>query len=430
VRLLLRNGRVVDPASGRDGRLDILIEGGKIVDVGAGLKPSDAREIDLAGKVACPGFIDMHVHLREPGQEWKETIETGTRAAAAGGFTAVACMPNTVPVNDSRSVTEFILSRAREVGCVAVHPIGCVTRGQDGTNLAEMGDMAEAGARGFSDDGKPIRSSGVMRKALEYSQIFDLPIIDHCEDPDLVNGGVMNEGEVCTRLGLPGWPGVAEDVMVQRDILLAEYTGGHVHIAHMSTERSVEMVRQAKERGVRATCEVTPHHLVLTDQAVETYDTSAKMNPPLRRESDREALERALADGTVDAIASDHAPHHDDEKRVEFSLAPFGIVGLETAVPLCLDRLVRRGVIPLERLVALFTVGPARILRLDSGTLAPGSDADVTVLDLERRVTPDAARFRSKSSNSPFLGWQLQGAAVMTIVRGKIVYDVLQGDPR
>jgi dihydroorotase len=331
-------------------------------------------------------------------------------------------MPNTIPVNDSRSVTEFIATQAAEQGTVAVYPIGCVTKGQMGEELAEMGDMIEAGARAFSDDGKPVLSSLIMRKALEYSQIFDLPIIDHCEDPVLVDGGVMNEGDVSTRLGLRGWPGVAEDVMVERDIMLADYTGGHVHIAHMSTGRSADLVREGKRRNVRVTCEVTPHHLVLTDEAVATYDTSAKMNPPLRDESDRTALIEALADGTVDAIATDHAPHHSDEKCVEFALAPFGIVGLETAISLCLG-LVHEQAITLERMVELFTVGPARVLRLDKGTLAQGADADITVLDLDRELTLEAASFESKSANSPFLGWKVRGAPVMTLVGGRIVHD-------
>ena len=423
MRLLLKNGRVVDPASGVDQTLDVLVEDGKIAKLAERIPSREAEVVDVGGLVVCPGFIDMHVHLREPGQEWKETVVTGTRAAAAGGFTAVACMPNTVPVNDSRSVTEFILSQAQTHGCVRVYPIGCVSKGQAGEELAEMGDMVQAGACAFSDDGKPVHSSLLMRKALEYSQVFDLPIINHCEDPDLVDGGVMHEGMTSTRLGLKGWPGVAEDIMVQRDLLLAEYSGGHVHIAHMSTGRSAEFVRRAKRRKLRVTCEVTPHHVILTDEAVEAYDTNAKMNPPLRDASDLKALLKALVDGTVDAIATDHAPHQSDEKCVEFSLAPFGIVGLETAVSLCLDRLVGREVIPLRRMVELFTTGPARILRLEERSLAPGADADVTVLDLDRQVGVDASQFKSKSFNSPFLSWKLKGAPVMTMVGGRIVHD-------
>ncbi len=424
MKLLLRNGRVVDPASRVDDALDVLVEDGKVSRVEARIAARGAEVLDLSGLVVCPGFIDLHAHLREPGQEWKETIATGTRAAAAGGFTGVACMPNTVPVNDSRSVTEFVLAKAREEGAIPVYPIGCVSKGQQGEELAEMGDMVEAGARAFSDDGRPVASSLLMRRALEYSRIFGVPIVDHCEDPSLVDGGVVNEGELSTRLGLRGWPGVAEDVIVERDALLAEYTGGHVHVAHLSTARSAEFVRRAKRARVQVTCEVTPHHLILTDKAVAEYDTNAKMNPPLRTESDRKALLKALTDGTVDAIATDHAPHHVDEKAVEFSRAPFGIVGLETAVSLCLDRLVHPGAVSLGRLVDLLSVGPARILRLSGkGSLAPGSDADVTVLDPSRRVTVDPARFRSKSANSPFLGWSLRGAPVLTLVGGRLVHD-------
>ena len=422
MNLLLKNARVVDPSAGIDGSRDVLVEDGRIARVAARIEASAATTFDLAGLCVCPGFIDMHVHLREPGQEWKETIATGTRAAAAGGFTGVACMPNTQPPIDSRSVVEFVLAQARQHGTVPVYPIGCVSKGQLGVELAEMGDMAVAGARGFSDDGKPVASAGLMRRALEYSKIFDLPVIDHCEEPTLVAGGVVHEGEVSTRLGLPGWPGVAEDVMVARDILLAEYTGGAVHIAHMSTGRSADLVRRAKQAGIRVTCEVTPHHFALTDEAVAAYDTHAKMNPPLRSETDRQALLAAIADGTVDAIATDHAPHNADEKCVEFSHAPFGVVGLETAVSICLDRLVHGGVIGLSRLVELLTCGPAAVLRLKKGSLREGDDADITVLDLERRVVVTA--FESKSVNTPFGGWALRGGPVMTIVGGRVVHDV------
>lgn len=424
MNLLLKNARVVDPSAGIDGSRDVLVEDGRIARVAARIEASAATTFDLAGLCVCPGFIDMHVHLREPGQEWKETIATGTRAAAAGGFTGVACMPNTQPPIDSRSVVEFVLAQARQHGTVPVYPIGCVSKGQLGVELAEMGDMAVAGARGFSDDGKPVASAGLMRRALEYSKIFDLPVIDHCEEPTLVAGGVVHEGEVSTRLGLPGWPGVAEDVMVARDILLAEYTGGAVHIAHMSTGRSADLVRRAKQAGIRVTCEVTPHHFALTDEAVAAYDTHAKMNPPLRSETDRQALLAAIADGTVDAIATDHAPHNADEKCVEFSHAPFGVVGLETAVSICLDRLVHGGVIGLSRLVELLTCGPAAVLRLKKGSLREGDDADITVLDLERRVVVTASAFESKSVNTPFGGWALRGGPVMTIVGGRVVHDV------
>jgi len=423
VKLLLRNGRVVDPSAGLDEVADVLIERGRIVKVAPRLRATGAKVVDVGGLVVCPGFVDMHVHLREPGQEWKETIATGLHAAAAGGFTSVACMPNTVPPNDSRAVTELMTRLAGSVPAARLFPIGCVSKGQKGEELAEFGDMFEAGAVAFSDDGHPVRSSLLMRKALEYSRVFDVPIIDHCEDRELVDGGVMHEGEVSNRLGLRGWPGVAEDIPVQRDLLLAEYTGGHVHIAHLSTARAAEFVRRAKRAKVRVSCEVTPHHLVLTDEAVGEYDTYAKMNPPLRAKDDVKGLLRAIKDGTVDAIATDHAPHHCDEKCVEFSRAPFGVVGLETAVSICLDRLVHAGVVPLARMVELFTVGPARVLRIPHGTLAPGAEADVTVLDLDRRVTVAREDFRSKSENSPFLGWTLRGAPVLTLVGGRIVHD-------
>jgi dihydroorotase len=402
---------------------------GRIARVAKDVPADGATTLDLKGLCVCPGFIDMHVHLREPGQEWKETIATGTQAAAAGGFAGVACMPNTQPPIDSRSVVEFVMAQAREHGRVPVYPIGCVSKGQEGVELAEMGDMALAGARGFSDDGKPVASAGLMRRALEYSRIFDLPVIDHCEEPTLVAGGVAHEGEVATRMGLAGWPGVAEDVMVQRDILLAEYTGGAVHIAHMSTARSADLVRRAKAAGVRVTCEVTPHHFVLTHEAILGYDTHAKMNPPLRAESDRAALLTAIADGTVDAIATDHAPHHADEKCVEFSQAPFGVVGLETAVAICLDRLVHTKLITLSRMVSLLSTGPASVLRLDKGTLREGADADLTVLDLDRTTVVRPEAFLSKSVNTPFAGWSLRGAPVMTIVGGRIVHDARERSP-
>ncbi len=422
--MLLRGGRLVDPASGRDGIADLRIAEGKIAEIGTDLKAKDKEDVlDLTGKVVCPGFLDMHVHLREPGQEWKETVETGTRAAAAGGFTGVACMPNTHPVNDNRSVTELIVAQARLRGAVAVHPVGCVSKGQEGKELAEMGDMVDAGAVAFSDDGKPVATAQMMRRALEYSKIFGVPIIDHCEEPTLVDGGVVHEGPISMRMGLKGWPGVAEDVMVMRDILLAEYTGGHVHIAHMSTGRSALFVREGKKRGIHVTCEVTPHHFLLTHEAVVGYDTDAKMNPPLRTDQDRDRLLQALVDGTVDAIATDHAPHHADEKCVEFSMAPFGVVGLETAVSLCLDRLVHANVLPLSRMVALFTTGPAGVLGLDKGTLAPGKDADVTVLDLKRTVTVKPKEFKSKSQNTPFKGLTLKGAPILTVVGGKVIHD-------
>jgi dihydroorotase len=415
---------LIDPSAGIDGKRDILIEGGRVSKVAAKITAKGVKTVDLRGLTVCPGFIDIHVHLREPGQEWKETVATGAHAAVAGGFTSVACMPNTVPPNDNRSVTEHIIAEAEQARLANVYPIGCVSKGMQGEELAEMGDMHEAGAVAFSDDGKPVRTSLLMRKALEYSKVFSVPIIDHCEDCELVSGGVMHEGDVSTSLGLAGWPGVAEDIVVDRDLILGEYAGGHVHIAHLSTAKSADLVRKAKRKKIRVTCEVTPHHLTLTDEAVRDYDTYAKVNPPLRTKVDVKALRKAIADGTVDAIATDHAPHHRDEKCVEFSRAPFGLVGLETAVSVCLDKLVHADVIPLERMVELFTTGPAGVLGLEKGTLQPGADADVTVLDPEREITVDAANFKSKSENSPYLGWKLKGAPVMTLVRGRIVHDV------
>ncbi len=426
MRLLLRGGRVVDPASGTDARLDVLVEDGRIAAVGALPAAGGGTELDVAGLVVCPGFIDMHVHLREPGQAWKETIAAGTRAAARGGFTAVACMPNTSPVNDCRAVTDGIRAEAERSGVVAVHPIACVTRGQLGRELVELERLVEAGVRAFSDDGKPVASALALRDALVRARRLDVAIVDHCEDPDLVAGGAVHDGPVAERRGLRGRPGIAEDLLVQRDILLAEETGGHVHVAHLSTGRSAGFVREAKRRGAAVTCEVTPHHLILTDAAVDGHGADAKVNPPLRPEADRRRLLEELAAGTIDAIATDHAPHHADEKALGLDQAPPGIVGLETAVPLCLDRLVHGGVIGLGRLVELFTTGPAGILRLERGRLRPGAAADLTLLDLERRTVVDPSQFASLGRNTPFAGWVLRGAAVMTIVAGRIVHDSLR----
>lgn len=425
MKLLLKGGRVVDPATKTDAVLDVLCEDGAIVKLAADIPAADARVLSVKGLVVAPGFVDMHTHLREPGQEWKETIETGTRAAAAGGFTAVACMPNTVPVNDERAVTEFIRGRAKEKACVRVYPIGAISKGLKGEELAEIGDLVAGGAVAVSDDGRPVVSGTLFRKALEYASMFGIPVIDHCEDLDLSDGGVVNEGIVSTVLGLKGWNHTAEEVMVFRDLTLARETGGHVHIAHASTAGSVALVREARARGAKATIEVTPHHFSLTQEACRDFDTRTKMNPPLRTEADRRAILEALADGTIDAIATDHAPHHQDEKGVEFARAPFGIVGLETAVSLALDRLVAGGVIGLSRMVDLFSTGPSRILNLPGGRLAPGAPADITVLDPGRQVVVDAAGFRSKARNTPFDGWTLTGGPVVTIVGGMVVHDVL-----
>jgi dihydroorotase len=420
--LLIRGGRVIDPANGVDAVQDVLIEGEIIKRVGPELAaPERAHVIDASGKVVCPGFIDMHVHLREPGHEYKETVATGTRAAAAGGFTAVCCMANTQPVNDNGAVTDYILAKARSEGAVRVHPIGAVSRGLEGKELAELNELAEAGCVAFSDDGKPVMNAALYRHAMEYVLPFGTPVISHAEDTNLSRGTCMHEGVVSTELGLRGAPAAAEDVMVARDILLAELTGAHVHIAHLSTAGAVRLVRDGKARGVRVTAEVTPHHLVLTDEAIRTFDPNTKMAPPLRGKRDLEALLEGLSDGTIDCIATDHAPHALSEKEGEFDLAAFGVVGLETAVAVLLDRLVRAGTVPLGTLVARMSSDPARVLNLPGGRLTVGAPADVTLLDLDAEHVVEPARFRGKSRNTPFGGWALRGGPWMTIVAGRIV---------
>ena len=422
--LLIQNGRVVDPANSVDAVQDVLIAGDRIQRTGRGLNPPpDATVLDASGKVVCPGFIDIHVHLREPGLEYKETVATGTRAAAAGGFTAVCCMANTQPVNDNRSVTDYILAKAATEGVVRVYPIGAVTRGLAGKELAELAELAEAGCVAFSDDGHCVMNAALYRRAMEYTLPFGAPVISHAEDHDLSRGTSMNEGVVSTELGIPGAPAAAEDVMVARDILLAELTGAHVHIAHVSTAGAVRLVRDAKARGVRVTAEVTPHHLMLTEEAVRGFDSNTKMNPPLRTKRDVEVLLEALIDGTIDCIATDHAPHAASEKEGEYDQAAFGIVGLETAVGLLLDRLVKAGALPLATLIARLSRDPARLLGLPGGSLAAGGPADVTILDLEGEWTIDPARFQSKSRNSPFGGWALTGRPWKTIVGGRIVWQ-------
>ncbi len=424
-RLLVAGGRLVDPSQELDAKLDVLLKDGVVERLGEGLRVRDAKRIDAKGLVVCPGFIDLHTHLREPGREDKETIATGTRAAAAGGFTAVCAMPNTHPVNDSAGITRAILEKARSEGAVRVYPIGAITRGQQGVELAEYGDLQEAGCVAVSDDGKPVASARVMRRALEYARGFGLVVIDHCEETTLAEQACMNEGPVSTKLGLRGAPAAGEAIMVERDVLLAELTGGRVHIAHLSAAGSVDAVRRGKARGVLVPAEVTPHHLFLTDAAVSeaAYDTNTKMNPPLRSEADRLAVLEGLRDGTIDCIATDHAPHTGDDKNVEYDQAAFGIVGLETAVPLCLDRLVGAGVVALPQLVALLSTRPARVLGLPGGTLAPGSPADLTLLDLAMRRAVDPGRFESRSRNTPFAGWTLRGWPAMTIVGGRVVWQ-------
>ena len=422
--LLIRNGRVIDPASSTDAVQDVLLKGDRIERVGAKLAvPSDTPILDASGKVVCPGFIDLHVHLREPGQEYKETVASGTRAAAAGGFTAVCAMANTHPVNDNRAVTDYIRAKADTEGVVRVYPIGAVTRELGGAELSEMAELAEAGCVAFSDDGKCVMNAALYRHAMEYTLPFGTPLISHAEDHHLSKGAAMNEGIVSTELGVPGAPAAAEDIMVARDILLAELTGAHVHIAHLSTAGAVRLVRDAKARGVKITAEVTPHHLLLTEEAVRTFDANTKMNPPLRSKRDTEALLEGLIDGTIDCIATDHAPHAVSEKEGEFDRAAFGIVGLETAVGLLMDRLVRPGTLPLATLVARLSRDPARLLGLPGGSLAAGAPADLTLLDPDASWTVDPAKFVSRSRNTPFGGWTVTGRPWKTIVGGRVVWE-------
>jgi dihydroorotase len=433
MKRLLKGGRVVDPVNGLDGAFDLLIDGDRIARVGRdlpvaadGADGADTQVVRIpSGFIVCPGLIDMHVHLREPGQEHKETVATGTAAAAAGGFTAVACMPNTTPVIDNAGVVEYVLKKAAEAGLARVYPIGAVSRGQQGEQLADIAEMRQAGCVALTDDGRPVATALLMRRALEYARMFGMPIIEHCEEQTLKGDGVAHEGFHASTLGLRGIPGQAESIMALRDISLAELTGGAVHIAHMSARQTLDAVRYGKSHAVRVTCEVAPHHFVLTDQmlgAPVPYDTNVKMNPPLRQTEDRDAMLGGIADGSVDVIATDHAPHHADEKHVEFDHAPFGITGLETAVSLCIDRLVHAGVISLARFVELLSVNPAHILRVRGGSLSEGAPADITVLAPDLSVTIEAARMRSKSKNTPFDGWKLRGGVAATIVGGRPVY--------
>src|SRR5580765_2094826 len=424
---LLKGVRLVDPSSGRDGIFDLLIEDDRIGRVGQDLPVEPGtRVVELpSGVIVCPGLIDMHVHLREPGQEHKETVATGTAAAVAGGFTAVACMPNTNPVNDNAGVTEYMLKKAAAANLARVYPIGAVSRGQKGEQLADIAELKAAGCVAITDDGKPVATALLMRRALEYSSMFNMPVIEHCEDQTLKGDGVAHEGYQASSLGLRGIPSEAESIMALRDISLSSLTGGAVHIAHMSARQTLDAVRFGKARGARVTCEVTPHHFVLTDEmlaAPVAYDTNTKMNPPLREAADRDGMLQGLADGSIDVIATDHAPHHHDEKHVEFDRAPFGITGLETAVSLCFDRLVHAGVVSLSRLVELLSVNPARILGVPGGSLAEGAAADISILAPDAEVTVAAARMKSKSKNTPFDGWQLRGGVAATIVGGRAVY--------
>jgi dihydroorotase len=422
-KLLIKNGRVIDPASGRDEIADILIKGGLIVRVAPDLHATGAIAFDAKGLVVAPGFIDLHVHLREPGFEHAETIESGARAAAAGGFTSICAMPNTQPVNDSAALTRYIVERAQRSAIVNVFPIGAITKDSAGEQLAAIGSMKAAGIVAISDDGRPVMNSRVMRRAMEFARAFGLPVIDHCEDLNLSAGGDMHEGFESVRLGLRGIPASSEDVMVARDLILSETTGARFHVAHLSSRRSLEMVARAKARKLPVSCEVTPHHIALTDSDMPPYDSNYKMKPPLRPRCDAEALIEGILSGTVDAIATDHAPHPGSEKMQEFEKCPFGIIGLETALAVALEKLVHTGKVSLSRLVELFTAGPAGILGLNRGRLEPGLPGDVTIFDPELTWTYDVNRSLSRSRNSPFHGRSFRGAPVATIVGGKVVWQ-------
>ncbi len=425
MRLLIQNGYIIDPAQDINTGKNLLIEDGRVAGVLSYSDPiPEATEVfDATGLIVAPGFIDMHVHLREPGHEYKETIASGAAAAVAGGFTTVCAMPNTSPVNDSAAVTRFVIEQAERAGLASVLPIGAITKNSEGTELAEMGEMKDAGIIAVSDDGRPVPNAGMMRRAMEYARGFDLPVIDHCEDKSLARGGVMHEGHWSLVLGLRGMPAAAEEVDAERDCLLAEMSGARVHLAHVSTRGAIEAVRRAKEKGLPVSCEVAPHHWSLTDQACETYDTNTKMSPPLRPQDHIDAILNGLRDGTIDAIASDHAPHHADEKALEFDQAPNGIIGLESSVGLAMERLVNTGIISLERLVELCATNPARILKLqDRGSLSAGARADVTIIDPEMTWIFDVSRSKSKSRNTPFGGYSFRGGAVATIVKGRVAY--------
>lgn len=420
MRILIKGGRVIDPANRIDAQKDIYIEEGVIKKVGLAIKINkpNVRTIDARGKVVTPGLIDMHTHLREPGREDEETIASGTRAACKGGFTSVCCMPNTQPVTDNQAQVELILSKAQKEGWVNVYPIGAITKGLLGEEMSPIGELKKAGVAGISDDGGTVYNSLIMRRALEYSKMFKLPVIAHCEDKNLSAEGLINEGFVSTILGMRGIPRQAEEIIVSRDIQLAEMTGGHLHIAHVSTEGSVGMIRRAKRLNIKITAETAPHYFTLTDEAIKTYNTNTKMNPPLRTKKDVQAIKQGLQDGTIDCIASDHAPHLEDEKNQEYELAPFGIIGLETMLPLIITELVDKKILTLREAIKKLTVNPARILGLNKGTLSPGADADITIIDV--KASRKIESFESQSNNSPFIGYTLKGFAVYTIVGGRI----------
>jgi len=428
MNLLITNGRVIDPSQELDAKLDVLVENGTVSRVEKKIK-SNVKTIDAAGLIVAPGFIDLHTHLREPGQEHKETIATGTRAAVAGGYTAVCAMANTVPPNDERAVTEMVVAEAARHGWCRVYPVGAVSKGLKGEELAELADLRAAGCVAVSDDGKPVWNAQLMRRALEYSTMLGMPVIAHEEDANLNEGGVMHEGYYSTLLGLRGIPAASEETLVARDVILAKLTGAHVHIAHLSTAGAVDAVRRARANGVKVTCEVTPHHIALGDEAVQSFSTNLKMNPPLRSEVHRKAILAGIADGTIDAIATDHAPHHFDEKNVEFDLAPFGIIGLETAFAVCYTHLVRAKVIKLPRLIDLLSCGPARAFNLQGGSLRPGSLGDVTLLDIDAKVEVPRESY-SKASNSPFIGQTLHGRVAATVVAGEVKHEEKHERPK
>ena len=431
MQTLIKNGQVIDPANQLDGSFDILINNGKIEAIEpqgkiSGSKLKDVPVIDAKNCVVAPGFCDMHVHFREPGHEYKETIETGSASAAAGGFSTVAVMPNTSPVNDNRSITELIFSQAKKTNLVNVLPIGAITKGLKGESLSDMGELKEAGCIGYSDDGRPVMDSELMRRAFEYSRMFGLPCIQHSEILDLTQGGCMNEGIISTELGLKGMPVEAEDIMVFRDICLLRKTGGRLHVAHISSGGAVELVRQAKAKGLPVTCEVAPHHFTLTEEACRNYDTNAKMSPPLRTHEDLELIKEGLRDGTIDIIATDHAPHDLADKQMEFSKACFGIVGLETALPLTL-KMVDEKVITLQKAVDLLTQQPCRLFNLDKGNLGVGKDADIVIFNPKTQYTIEPEKFKSRSKNSPYKGWKVRGKVLHTLVAGKTIYSAYNG---
>ena len=426
--ILLRNGRIIDPANNIDSPGSILLEDGKIKSVFLNDIDEETlagcQVIDAKGKWIVPGLVDMHVHLREPGEEYKETVESGTKAAAAGGFTGVACMPNTSPVNDNEAVTSLILNKAKAAGFAKVYPVAAISKQSDGSRLAEFGELKQAGSVALSDDGRPVENSQLMRRALEYGANYDLLLISHSEEMNLSDGGVMNEGPLSTRLGLRGIPRIAEEIMIYRDLALAEYVNRPIHIAHISTRESVDLIRRAKQKGCQVTAETTPHYFTLTEEAIGDYNTSAKMNPPLRTADDRQAIRDGLQDGTIDAIATDHAPHSKLEKDVEFDLAANGIIGLETSIPLALA-LVRDDVLSASKMIEVMSVNPCRILGIEGGSLSQGASADITLIDPELSFTYEEKDVVSKSKNSPFLGWSLQGKAVLTILDGKVTHNAL-----